>query len=328
MVELVNLPEEEKFFEAALSGHVDYLSIDQQGTHIIQKIISCLSEDYRQFVFDEVVDGFKTVSKTSHGLCVIKRLIANTQKLENRQKLIDYISEKAIELAQDPYGNYVIQEVMQKWGEYDYSPLYDKIKTKVAQLSIQKFSSNVVEKCLQMCSDEQRDDVITHIAQIDKLSNVMKNSFGNYVVQKALTFCDGSVKEKLIESIERSIPDIQDKKIRNKWEQIMGLHISSCSPERNLNFEASNQGMVPLDASWGQPTDAMYGHSDPVSPGLPLNQSYGEPQTIQLHEMGAPLNQVVDPFNNFEQSKDFGEDNSGNGAFNQFYGMDPFGNPE
>jgi len=35
---------------------------------------------------------------------------------------------------------------MEKWNEQNYSPLVNKIKTKVAQLSIQKFSSNVVEK--------------------------------------------------------------------------------------------------------------------------------------------------------------------------------------
>ena len=73
MVELVNLEEEEKYFMSALQGHVDYLAIDQQGTHIIQKVINCFTEQNRQFVFDEIKEGFLKISKTSHGLCVIKK---------------------------------------------------------------------------------------------------------------------------------------------------------------------------------------------------------------------------------------------------------------
>jgi len=72
MVDLATLNEEEKFFETALRGEVANLSIDQQGTHIIQKIILSFNEENRQFVFDEVTEGLMTVSKTSHGLCVIK----------------------------------------------------------------------------------------------------------------------------------------------------------------------------------------------------------------------------------------------------------------
>jgi len=53
---------------------------------------------------------------------------------------------------QDPYGNYALQEIMNKWPEQAFIPLSRKEKglvcsnNKIAQLSIQKFSSNVVEK--------------------------------------------------------------------------------------------------------------------------------------------------------------------------------------
>lgn len=68
MVDLANLPEEEKFFEKALTGHVGKLAIDQQGTHIVQKVITSFTEENRQFAFEEITDAFLSVSKTSHGL--------------------------------------------------------------------------------------------------------------------------------------------------------------------------------------------------------------------------------------------------------------------
>jgi hypothetical protein len=323
MVELVNLPVEEEFFKGALTGHVDYLAIDQQGTHIIQKVICCISEPNRQFVFDEVKNSFLIISKASHGLCVIKKLVANTKNLENKQSLIDYVSENVIELAQDPYGNYAIQEVMDKWKEYDYNPLFAKIKTRIAQLSIQKFSSNVVEKCLQMSDEVERNDIIMHLAQVDKLANVMKNSFGNYVVQKALTFCTGEVKQALIDSIKLSIPDIQDKKIKTKWEQILGVHSMSNSPEHMIGLKMGLANISPLKDSWNTDMHGMLPHSNSGSPGLPTNQNYSQSPAIEMQPMEAPLYHTPQQFHNFDDGQYHQDHQNANG-----WGIHPFGNNE
>ena len=150
---------------------------------------------------------------------------------ENREKLVTFICDNAIELIQDPYGNYAVQEVMEKWSEQDFQPLVNKVKFKVAQLSIQKFSSNVVEKCLLMSDIQQRNDIIFHIAKIDKLVTVMRNSYGNYVVQKALYLSNEDVKIALADAIYENIPVIQDKKIRVKWAQLLQNSIAN-----DLNF--------------------------------------------------------------------------------------------
>lgn len=157
--------------------------------------------------------------------------MANTFIPENRENLVSFACENSIELVQDPYGNYAVQEIMNKWPEQNFEPLIAKVKSKVAQLSIQKFSSNVVEKCLQMSDVEQRNDIIIHIANVDKLVSVMRNSYGNYVVQKALNYATGEAKMALADAIYQSIPNIQDKKIRVKWAQILYHSI-----QNDLNF--------------------------------------------------------------------------------------------
>ncbi len=43
------------------------------------------------------------------------------------------------------------------------------------------------------------------------------NSYGNFVVQNALKFADSADKDKLTEKIERSLPNINDPKIKQKW---------------------------------------------------------------------------------------------------------------
>lgn len=75
---------------------------------MIQNIIKCFDESKRQFVFDEIYEQFIELATNNCGLCVIKILIAKTFKTENRKKLMGKLIANAIELAQNPYGNYAI----------------------------------------------------------------------------------------------------------------------------------------------------------------------------------------------------------------------------
>lgn len=50
---------------------------------------------------------------------------------------------------------------------------------------------------------------------------MIKNAYGNFVVQKALKLAVGKDKLNLINSIQKVLHMIQDKKIRSKWEQII-----------------------------------------------------------------------------------------------------------
>jgi hypothetical protein len=80
---------------------------------------------------------------------VVKKLVAHTKNMENRKSLMNILAENAIELVQNPYGNYAIQTVLDNWDPNICDPIFSKLRGKVAQLSIQKFSSNVIEKCLE-----------------------------------------------------------------------------------------------------------------------------------------------------------------------------------
>lgn len=72
-----------------------------------------------------------------------------------------------------------------------------------------------------MSTEEQRDNIILQISKIDKLVTVMRNSYGNYVVQTALEMALGDTKLALADTIYENIPSIQDKKIRVKWAQLL-----------------------------------------------------------------------------------------------------------
>lgn len=64
----------------------------------------------------------------------------------------------SLEIVQNPFGNYLIQHILDEWGQESAQDVIDVIINNVISLSMQKFSSNVVEKCFDVL-----DMVITYL---------------------------------------------------------------------------------------------------------------------------------------------------------------------
>eukprot|EP00347_Sterkiella_histriomuscorum_P024135 403332189 len=216
-IDLVNLEAEEKFFQRVLAGHVALLSSDVQGTHVIQNIIKCFEESKRQFVFDEIYEQFIELATDYSGLSVIKTIISKTHKPENRKRLMGKLVANAIELAQNPYGNYAIQQSFEHWDKELCQDIIPQFFGKVYQLSLQKCSSNVIDKCIQNSKPEYLAIIMQELINCERLNNLITNSYGNFVVQNALKFATQEEKKKLSEQIEKNIPNISDSKIKQKW---------------------------------------------------------------------------------------------------------------
>lgn len=111
-MEITNLPEEEKIVLEAVQGSCLEMSLDGNATHVIQKVIVCIEENKRECINKVVLDNFKVLALDVNGVCVIKKFI-NSNKSENlRKEILEKINKDALELAQSPFGNYVIQQVL------------------------------------------------------------------------------------------------------------------------------------------------------------------------------------------------------------------------
>ncbi|PKU64354.1 Uncharacterized protein MA16_Dca005277 [Dendrobium catenatum] len=73
-------------------------------------------------------------------------------------------------------------------------------------MSQQKFASNVIEKCLTYSSPEERQLLINEMLgsteENEPLQAMMKDQFGNYVVQKVLETCDDRNRELILSRIK------------------------------------------------------------------------------------------------------------------------------
>ena len=69
-------------------------------------------------------------------------------------------------------------------------------------LATQKFSSNVIEKCLQQNSRPIQQMMIQEISQPGNIIRMINDQYANYVVQRALTLAEPPLLSKMINEIK------------------------------------------------------------------------------------------------------------------------------
>lgn len=103
---------------------------------------------------------------------------------------------------QDAYGNYVVQYVLDVCSDDDVHAVCESVVGKVTLLAIQKFSSNVMEKCLERCTDKVREHYLAELSDSERIRELMMDPFGNYVIQRALAVSTHAQAVNLVEAMK------------------------------------------------------------------------------------------------------------------------------
>lgn len=188
-----------------LDGHVMRCVRDQNGNHVIQKCIECIPTEKIGFIIAAFRGEIATLSTHPYGCRVIQRVLEHCPNELQSQFIIDEILESAYDLAQDQYGNYVIQHVLERRKSYERSHIISKLSGKIVQMSQHKYASNVVEKCLEFGDATERELLIEEILALsgdnDNMLTMMKDQYANYVVQKILEISNDKQRESLLDRI-------------------------------------------------------------------------------------------------------------------------------
>ncbi|XWS07986.1 hypothetical protein CRYUN_Cryun41cG0038100 [Craigia yunnanensis] len=94
---------------AELDGSIKKCVRDQNGNHVIQKCIECVPQDRIQFIISAFYGQVVALSTHSYGCRVIQRVLEHCNDIKTQQIIMDEIMQSVCTLAQDQYGNYVIQ---------------------------------------------------------------------------------------------------------------------------------------------------------------------------------------------------------------------------
>jgi len=249
MIEFVNTPVQTQIIIEALRHRVVELIQDLNGNHVIQKCLNKLSPGDAQFIFDAVGTSCVEVGTHRHGCCVLQRCIDHASG-DQKLWLIQRITENAVTLVQDPFGNYVVQYIIDLNEPLFTEPLVRQFRTKIGALSRHKFSSNVVEKCIRCATDVSKDLIVEELLVPGEMERLLRDSFANYVIQTALEYSTPDMKQHLVNTIRPILPQIRSTPYGRRIQaKIQTFDSRSGHSSGQVTPADSTQGQIPLRPS-------------------------------------------------------------------------------
>ncbi|KAJ6502502.1 armadillo-type protein [Mycena sanguinolenta] len=201
------LSEQQASFIRELEPHVMRCVKDSNGNHVIQKIIERVSPDRLAFVSSFSGHVFELATHPS-GCRVLQRCLQHLPEAQTRPLLDELLSDRVPLVMQDQFGNYVIQCILQSGRTEDKASIIAQLRGRLLFMARHKSASNVCEKALTNAEPEDRRALIEEImappAKPEAPTPIvllMKDQYGNYVLQRALGVAEGDQKEALINAV-------------------------------------------------------------------------------------------------------------------------------
>ena len=213
----------------AIKNNVEELVYNPFGCHVLEKLLICLDEENISFIYSYISDNFLNLANNANGICLVKKILTFTQKKNLHEKIKKIVKENAFNLIQHPYGNFVIQVIVEYWD--DYLEIINLYKNNFFNLSLEKYASNVIERFIE--KDENiLKEYIDEIINSNRIYDVMKSNYGNYVIQKSLKLSKNENKKKLVFYAAKDINNLNENKLILKWKSLLLPHIKELTNEQ------------------------------------------------------------------------------------------------
>ncbi|KAL0232962.1 hypothetical protein GEMRC1_011709 [Eukaryota sp. GEM-RC1] len=183
-----------------LQGSVAECICDQNGNHVIQcavETVSRINPKEVDFIIESIFSSCTRFASHAYGCRVIQRVLEHCSK-QQVVPILDQLLASVKTLVNDQYGNYVCQHIIQ----YDIQAaerIFNCLVGNFVDYSKKKFSSNVVEQiCKYMAPRYVNAIAHEFMTSDDVLSELMRDPFGNFVVQKVVAATDSETKARLV----------------------------------------------------------------------------------------------------------------------------------
>ncbi|KAI9784088.1 MAG: hypothetical protein M1816_001060 [Peltula sp. TS41687] len=306
MIDFISTPEQVQGIIRGLKDRVVQLIQDLNGNHVIQKCLNRLTPHDAQFIFDAVGANCVIVGTHRHGCCVIQRCVDHASGVQKAQ-LINQIANHVFPLVKDPFGNYVVQYILDLSDTSLTESVMRRFLGNVATLSKQKFSSNVIEKCIRTAGPGLRHHIIEELSQPEELGKLVRDPYANYVIQTAMDYANPTSKIKLIEGIRPHLAAIRStpygRRIQGKINNLEGRRSGNSSGRMTPN-DTPRSGQTPLEGQHvdrpptSGPSPATHNFFIPMSPYGNLHNGQGNSNmtaavTTPSVNPAVPIQQVV-----------------------------------
>ncbi|TVY83494.1 Pumilio-like protein [Lachnellula suecica] len=266
---------------------------DQNGNHVVQKAIERVPTEHIQFVIQAFRGQVHVLATHPYGCRVIQRILEYC-KPHDQAAVLEELHQCATMLITDQYGNYVTQHVIQHGKPEDQAKIIKIITAQLLTLSKHKFASNVVEKSIQFGTDEQRKGIVAQLTALHSdgtspLQLMMKDQYGNYVIQKLLAQLKDAERDAFVEDMK---PQLIQLKKYNYGKQIAAIEkmiFTGTGPQAQASFVPPT---MPIEINSSAPTPILTnGQNSPQSSSLPSTSvsTIDDPTTIDSTSSGKTI---------------------------------------
>merc|ERR1719265_205219 len=209
--------DEKRELAIKLHGHVKELLESQHGNHVLQKCIEVLPPHAVQFIIDELAFwpmSWVGVAKHRFGCRVIERLLEHCPE-DMTVPLTDAVVSDASALARHPYGNYVVQHVLEYGTDVHRKLLVSAlVDTGIAFLAQHRIASNVIESALgRVCSADQQIIGLALLAAPQTLLVVGCSRYGTHVVNRLVeVLAPGPLRVEVVRQLLGSLHQLMESK--------------------------------------------------------------------------------------------------------------------
>lgn len=110
---------------------------------------------------------------------------------EDQKSIVEELWDCTKELIPNQYGNYVIQNVIEKGKPADRTKMIKFVEPQFLTWSKHKYASNIVEKCMMFGSREDVSRMRQELSgsagdKTSPLGMLVMDQYGNYVIRKCL----------------------------------------------------------------------------------------------------------------------------------------------
>ena len=187
LIELAHTEEEIALIASSLSTNTKILkvSLNPNGSYVIQKIISNIPEEKRQNFNLYLLSIIPLLSQDMYGVCTSKKFVSFTYSPLLVKGILTTITNNFFAIAQNQYGNYLIQYILELWwNKIELCYIKQIIVRYFYQFSIDKYASHISESYIKMLSESERKILLSVLLRNGMYFTLLKDKYGVYVMNK------------------------------------------------------------------------------------------------------------------------------------------------
>ena len=198
------------------------MAFNSNATYVLQKIIEKIPDIERIHLNEIILNNIIFLSVNPDCVFIVEKFIETITINENKIRIKNIIFMHCLQLSNNPYGNYLIQFILKVWKNEDIKNITNIIIENANYLVQQRYSSNVIEKCIEIFGYEKRNRLIKNMCLKGDILQLIKNQYGHYVLNKTIIFIEDDVKIEIEKILNNKMPEM-NKKEKSKSKMFISL---------------------------------------------------------------------------------------------------------